>query len=139
MGLVPPLAPLVREVEGLGRDGEGALPSSGAPEGFGEPGQPEGMVRLQLDRGRLLDGLLEERQGIFNLAATRDRRLGNRPVFKRLGFIVERLGIEAQDLLAECRDARSTGYTRLDPSGPARGRLLRRWGLQVNVEVPAGR
>jgi len=67
------------------------------------------------------------------------RRLGNQTVFKRLGFLVERLGIEAPDLLAECRTARTAGYARLDPSGPARGRLLRRWGLQVNVEVPAGR
>jgi len=67
------------------------------------------------------------------------RRLGNHTVFKRLGFLVERLGIEAADLLVECRSARSAGYTRLDPSGPARGRLLRRWGLRLNVEVPAGR
>ena len=29
------------------------------------------------------------------------RRLGNQTVFKRLGFLVERLGIEAPDLLAE--------------------------------------
>ena len=66
------------------------------------------------------------------------RRLGNRTVFKRLGFLVERLGIDAASLLAECRDARSAGYARLDPSGPARGPLLRRWGLQINVVVPTG-
>jgi predicted transcriptional regulator of viral defense system len=67
------------------------------------------------------------------------RRLGNQTVFKRLGFLVERLGIDAADLLAECRAARSAGYARLDPSSPARGRLLRRWGLQLNVEVPVDR
>ncbi|OGL16391.1 MAG: hypothetical protein A3K12_06110 [Candidatus Rokubacteria bacterium RIFCSPLOWO2_12_FULL_71_19] len=66
-------------------------------------------------------------------------RLGNQTVFKRLGFLIEQLGIEAADLQAECRSARSAGYTRLDPSGPARGRLLRRWGLRLNVEVPTGR
>ena len=66
------------------------------------------------------------------------RQLGNQTVFKRLGFLVERLGIDAPDLLSECRGARSAGYARLDPSGPARGRLLRRWGLKVNVEVPPG-
>jgi len=67
------------------------------------------------------------------------RRLGNQTVFKRLGFLVERLGIEAADLLAECQRAKTTGYARLDPSGQARGRLVRRWGLQLNVGVPAGR
>lgn len=53
-------------------------------------------------------------------------------------FLVQRLGIEAPDLVADCRAARSAGYARLDPSGPARGRLVRRWSLQVNVEVPSG-
>lgn len=67
------------------------------------------------------------------------RRLGNQTVFKRLGFLIERLGIDAADLLAKCRGAVSAGYARLDPSGPARGRLLRRWGLKLNVEVPASR
>jgi predicted transcriptional regulator of viral defense system len=67
------------------------------------------------------------------------RRAGNRTVFKRLGFLVERLGIDAPDLRAKCHRAVSAGYARLDPSGPARGKLLRRWGLQLNVEVPSGR
>lgn len=64
------------------------------------------------------------------------RRLGNQTVFKRLGFLVERLAIDAPELLSACRAAKSAGYARLDPSGPTHGRLLRRWGLQVNVEVP---
>jgi len=67
------------------------------------------------------------------------RRLGNQTVFKRLGFLLEQLAINSPDLLAECRRARTAGYARLDPSGPRRGRLMRRWGLQLNVEVPAGR
>jgi len=65
------------------------------------------------------------------------RRLGNQAVFKRLGFLIERFGLEAPALLANCRQARSAGYVRLDPDGPARGRLVRRWGLRANVEVPA--
>jgi predicted transcriptional regulator of viral defense system len=65
------------------------------------------------------------------------RRLSNRAVFKRLGFLIERLGISAPDLAADCLAARSAGYVRLDPDGPARGRLLRRWGLRVNIGLPA--
>jgi len=66
-------------------------------------------------------------------------RAGNQTVFKRLGFLIERLGIEAPDLRVKCQRAVSAGYARLDPSGPARGKLLRRWGLQLNVEVPSSR
>jgi predicted transcriptional regulator of viral defense system len=64
------------------------------------------------------------------------RRLGNRTVFKRLGFLVERLEINARDLITACLSHMSAGYSRLDPKGPTRGRLLRRWRLLVNVEVP---
>ena len=64
-------------------------------------------------------------------------RLGNRTVFKRLGFLVERLGIAAPEVMAGCLANLSAGYSRLDPKGPQKGKLLRRWRLQVNVEVPA--
>lgn len=66
-------------------------------------------------------------------------RLGNRTAFKRLGFLVERLGLDAPEVLARCRAVLSAGYSRLDPRGPGRGRFLRRWRLLVNVEIPTGR
>ncbi len=62
-------------------------------------------------------------------------RLGNRTVFKRLGYLVERLGIDAPVLVAGCLANLSTGYSVLDPAGPRRGRLLRRWRLLVNVGI----
>lgn len=64
-------------------------------------------------------------------------RLGNRSVYKRLGFLIERLALPTPDLVAECARGMSTGVVRLDPSGPPRGRRLRRWNLIVNVTVPA--
>lgn len=65
-------------------------------------------------------------------------RLGNRAVFKRLGFLIERLGIDAPRLIDECVDRRSSGVSALDPSVDARGRILTRWGLRVNVDLEAG-
>lgn len=62
-------------------------------------------------------------------------RLGNRAVFKRLGYLVERMGIEADELLAACREQRSAGLVSLDPSVKTRGRIVRRWGLRVNVSL----
>lgn len=60
-------------------------------------------------------------------------RLGNRAVFKRLGYLTERLGIDADDLLAACRERRSAGLVSLDPSVKTRGQIVRRWGLRANV------
>lgn len=62
-------------------------------------------------------------------------RLGNRTVFKRLGYLVEQQGISARELLAACRARLSTGLSTLDPSVDAKGRIMRRWGLRVNVDV----
>lgn len=61
-------------------------------------------------------------------------RLGNRTVFKRLGWLLEHHGIEGP-LLAACRRRRSSGLTRLDPSVRSSGRIVRRWNLRVNVEL----
>ncbi|MGH2374476.1 MAG: type IV toxin-antitoxin system AbiEi family antitoxin domain-containing protein [bacterium] len=65
------------------------------------------------------------------------RRLGNRTVFKRLGYLLERLGIDAADVVTACLRNLSSGYSRLDPKGPKRGKLLRRWRLLVNVGIRA--
>jgi predicted transcriptional regulator of viral defense system len=65
-------------------------------------------------------------------------RLGNRSVYKRLGFLVDRLGISAPELLAKCEQLMSTGVVRLDPSGPDRGRRVKRWNLIANVAITAG-
>jgi len=67
------------------------------------------------------------------------RKLGNRTVFKRLGFLVERLGIDAPALVSECRARLTAGYSRLDPTGPKKGKLVRRWNLLINIEVPSSR
>jgi len=59
-------------------------------------------------------------------------RLGNRAVFKRLGYIVEALGKDRSGLLDACRRRLTAGISPLDPDGPAGGRRVTRWGLRVN-------
>ena len=66
-------------------------------------------------------------------------RLGNQTVLKRLGFLVERLEIEAPEVIGKCLANLSAGYSRLDPKGPDKGRFLRRWRLLVNVNIPRTR
>ena len=65
-------------------------------------------------------------------------RLGNRTAFKRLGFLVERLEIDAPEVIACAQEHLSAGYSRLDPRGTPKGRFMRRWGLLVNVDIPPG-
>lgn len=61
-------------------------------------------------------------------------RLGNRSVFKRLGWVLELHG-HTGPLLEACRQRRSAGVVRLDPTVADRGRIVRRWGLRVNVAL----
>lgn len=61
-------------------------------------------------------------------------RLGNRAVFKRLGWILEVVGLGGP-LREACAERRSAGLVRLDPTVEGDGRIVRRWGLRVNVAL----
>ena len=61
-------------------------------------------------------------------------RLGNRTVFKRLGYLAERLLVD-EALLASCEDKLSEGFSALDPSQAKRGPRSQRWRLIVNVQL----
>jgi len=62
-------------------------------------------------------------------------RFHSRSTYKRLGYIVESLGIPAERLLSECSKNQSQGLVALDPAVRARGRILKRWRLRVNVDL----
>jgi len=61
--------------------------------------------------------------------------LGNRSVYKRLGFLIERLDFPAADVLEEAERRMSKGVVSLDPSGPRGGHRVARWNLIANVTV----
>ena len=82
-------------------------------------------VAAYFDGTRRDDGLLLEAV----------ERVGNRSGYKRLGFLVEQLGLDAPSVVRACRERMSAGLSRLDPSIEGRGRVLRRWRLRVNAEV----
>ncbi|MDP8215313.1 MAG: type IV toxin-antitoxin system AbiEi family antitoxin [Candidatus Euphemobacter frigidus] len=65
-------------------------------------------------------------------------KLNNRAAIKRLGYVIETLGINAPDTVMFCEKNISAGYSKLDPSASMRGKLLRRWNLEVNVNLRAG-
>lgn len=63
-------------------------------------------------------------------------RLGNRTVFKRLGFLLEALETDARELIAACLERKSAGISALDPSIDSRGTITKRWNLRVNAKLP---
>ncbi len=65
-------------------------------------------------------------------------RLGNRSVFKRLGYLLESRRVNDTSLIASCRGSMSSGISLLDPSAPKKGRFLRRWNLRINVALDPG-
>jgi predicted transcriptional regulator of viral defense system len=65
------------------------------------------------------------------------RRLGNGAVFKRLGYLIERMELDAAGVLAACTKHKTAGLAVLDPSVKAPGRIVRRWNLRVNVATAA--
>ncbi len=66
-------------------------------------------------------------------------RLGNRTVFKRLGYLLETLEIDAPELVAACLMRRSAGITDLDPAVDAPAAITTRWNLRVNVSIARAR
>ncbi len=77
-----------------------------------------------------------EREGIdWRLMVDYGDRLGNRTVFKRLGYLAETLGLAGEELIEACLERVSSGFGRLDPALPNSGPSNGRWGLRINTRV----
>jgi predicted transcriptional regulator of viral defense system len=61
-------------------------------------------------------------------------KIGNTAVAKRLGFLMEALGLGNPDTLRKALSL-GAGFSPLDPTLPKRGKHSRRWGLLINAEV----
>ena len=62
------------------------------------------------------------------------QRLGNRTVFKRLGYLAEVLGLEVGEWIDRWRAEISPGETLLDPRYGRRGSYHAGWNLRLNVD-----
>ena len=61
-------------------------------------------------------------------------KIGNSAVGKRLGYLMEALGLGDPEALRRAIPL-APGFSPLDPTLPKKGKHNRRWGLLVNVEV----
>ena len=81
--------------------------------------------------------------GVYFASAHRDDalllesigRLGNRAAYKRLGYIAEALALANAALVDACRMRISRGISLLEPGVAARGPIVTRWNLRINVEL----
>jgi len=96
-----------------------------------------------LDRPELCGGIVELAKGLKRYTGdngnwaqltTDAQRLGNRTVFKRLGYLVELLGLEVGEWTDRWRAEISPGETLLDPRYGRHGSYHARWNLRLNVD-----
>lgn len=65
-------------------------------------------------------------------------KLGNRTVFKRLGYLLETLRPAEITLIDECRKGISSGISLLEPKAPSKGSTVKKWNLRINVALDRG-
>ncbi len=86
----------------------------------------------------ILTNYLESEHRDDDLLVSYGDRLGNKTVFKRMGYLVTSLAFDAPDLVASCKERISQGLTYLDPDVNLEGTITKEWNLRVNVEIGAG-
>jgi predicted transcriptional regulator of viral defense system len=62
-------------------------------------------------------------------------KLGNRTVYKRLGYLAEILELPVTEFAEQCRERISSGLSLLDPSVRAPTQIVKRWNLRVNAVI----
>jgi len=63
-------------------------------------------------------------------------KIGNSAVAKRLGFLMETMGVGNSEALRKAVTL-APGFSSLDPTLPREGKYNRRWGLLINTEIKA--
>lgn len=63
------------------------------------------------------------------------KKLKNRTIYKRLGYLLEVNKVEAPDISKACAKNVSLGFSLLDPTVPNKGSYLRKWNLRINVNL----
>jgi predicted transcriptional regulator of viral defense system len=63
------------------------------------------------------------------------KQMKNKTLYKRLGYLIETLELDAGNLLKVCEKNISKGYSVFDPSILNKGKILRRWNLRINVQI----
>ncbi len=95
-----------------------------------------------LDHPEYCGGIVEAAKGLYEALTREDfppqslteyaDRMGNRAIFKRLGYLAELLDLPVGGEIEHWRRALSAGYTLLDPLAGDHGPYNHRWRLRLN-------
>ena len=105
---------------------------------------PEKSLVDGLDHPEYCGGISEAAKGLttgihkikLDKMAAYAGEMGNSAIGKRLGFLLETLGLESDEsFLRELRSKVAPGMSALDPTLPRRGRYTSRWNLLINVSA----
>lgn len=88
--------------------------------------------------GDMLGNYLHSKEKDLNQIMDYARQLGNGAVFKRLGYLLERMAPDEVAAMDQCRDDMTSGNTKLDPK-LKNNRLITRWRLWVPEHWASGR
>lgn len=80
-----------------------------------------------------LDSIVRPRERLVLIVRLAERDRG--AAYKRLGCIAEMLSPVPDEIVKVCLAHRSAGVIALDPAVDARGQILQRWGVRVNVAL----
>lgn len=62
-------------------------------------------------------------------------KLNHGAVFKRLGFLIEKITLPPQDWLEKIHSKIKTGIINFDPNGPNAGPIITKWGIRINIPI----
>ena len=113
-------------------------PSKTIVDGLDHPEYCGGIVEMakglwRYHRSEVVDPSIELRTRLDRLTCYA-LRLGNRTVFKRLGYLAEVLGLDVGEYLTRWQGEVSAGMGLLDPRYGERGPYNTRWNLRLNVD-----
>jgi predicted transcriptional regulator of viral defense system len=102
---------------------------------------PEKAIVDCLDQPRYCGEIVEAAKGIwfgrneldFDKIRRYARRMGNGAIIKRLGFLMEILGVGTEVFREKLKAEKSSGYAALDTDGKTNGTFNSAWNLIVNV------
>ncbi len=94
-----------------------------------------------LDHPELSGGIIQVVKGLWrgreeldlNKLVDNAMRMGNRAITKRLGYLLQRMGLGTEQHLAKLEKSLSAGYAVLDPLSQREGRHDTNWRVLVNV------
>jgi predicted transcriptional regulator of viral defense system len=106
---------------------------------------PEKAIADCLDHPEHCGGIEEVAKAIYfehdnldlSMVISLAKNMGNRTIFKRLGYILDHFGFE--DQVEPLKSViLSKGYSKLDPKSPEKGKINEKWRLHVNADVNPG-